>query len=108
MRQLEIKMKKTQIFRNLAAYSDNQGFTLIEVLMAMVIFAIGILSVAAMQTNATPQNTRHKASLLVLRFFGPLNFARHSALISVSLILDLYVDRLQILSESQNHGLPLH
>ena len=49
-------MKKTQIFRNLAAYSDNQGFTLIEVLMAMVIFAIGILSVAAMQTNATRGN----------------------------------------------------
>lgn len=35
----------------------NKGFTLIEVMIAMVIFAVGILSVAAMQTNATRGNT---------------------------------------------------
>ena len=49
-------MKKTDLFRKLTVYNDNQGFTLIEVLMAMVIFLIGILSVAAMQTNATRGN----------------------------------------------------
>lgn len=49
-------MKKIHLFHKLAACNDNQGFTLIEVMMAMVIFVIGILSVAAMQTSATRGN----------------------------------------------------
>jgi prepilin-type N-terminal cleavage/methylation domain-containing protein len=38
-------------------WKTNRGFTLIEVMIGMVIFAIGILSVAAMQTSATRGNT---------------------------------------------------
>ena len=40
------------------AFPDNhQGFTLIEVLIAMVIFSIGILAVASMQLRNTKNNT---------------------------------------------------
>ena len=43
---------------NLRLNSDGQsGFTLIEVLMAMAIFAIGILGVAAMQLSSVKGNT---------------------------------------------------
>jgi len=37
--------------------SNRQGFTLIEVLMAMAIFSIGILAVGAMQLSSTNSNT---------------------------------------------------
>jgi prepilin-type N-terminal cleavage/methylation domain-containing protein len=37
--------------------ADNQGFTLIEVMIAMVILLVGMLSVAAMQTKSTNSNT---------------------------------------------------
>lgn len=36
---------------------QSQGFTLIEVLIALAIFSIGILGVAAMQTSSTRGNT---------------------------------------------------
>ena len=35
---------------------NNRGFTLIEIMVAMVIFVIGVLSVAALQTKATKGN----------------------------------------------------
>ena len=50
-------MLKKQSFRKSATWDTNRGFTLIEVMMGMVIFAIGILSVAAMQTSAIRGNT---------------------------------------------------
>jgi prepilin-type N-terminal cleavage/methylation domain-containing protein len=37
--------------------SDSRGFTLIEVLMAMAIFSVGILAVGAMQINSANSNT---------------------------------------------------
>ena len=36
----------------------SRGFTLIEVMIAMAIFSIGILAVGAMQINSTNTNTR--------------------------------------------------
>jgi type IV pilus assembly protein PilV len=53
---LEITMSKKQSIRKLNICHNNQGFTLIEIMVAMVIFAIGILSVAALQTKATKGN----------------------------------------------------
>lgn len=53
---LEIPMSKKQPIRKLNICHNNQGFTLIEIMVAMVIFAIGILSVAALQTKATKGN----------------------------------------------------
>ena len=50
-------MLKQQSVQKSAGWKTNQGFTLIEVMIGMVIFAIGILSVAAMQTSATRGNT---------------------------------------------------
>ena len=49
-------MSKIQPIRNSKICENNQGFTLIEIMVAMVIFAIGILSVAALQTKATKGN----------------------------------------------------
>jgi len=49
-------MYKKQPIRKLNICHNNQGFTLIEIMVAMVIFAIGILSVAALQTKATKGN----------------------------------------------------
>ncbi len=49
-------MLKKQSVRKSAIWNSHQGFTLIEVMIGMVIFAIGILSVAAMQTSATRGN----------------------------------------------------
>jgi type IV pilus assembly protein PilV len=37
--------------------SDSRGFTLMEVLMAMAIFSIGILAVGTMQINSANSNT---------------------------------------------------
>jgi len=37
--------------------TDNRGYTLIEVMIAMVILLVGMLSVAAMQTKSTNSNT---------------------------------------------------
>jgi prepilin-type N-terminal cleavage/methylation domain-containing protein len=36
---------------------DNSGFTLIETMISLVIFSIGILGIAALQTTATSSNT---------------------------------------------------
>ncbi len=49
-------MSKKQPIRKLNICHDNQGFTLIEIMVAMVIIAIGMLSVAALQTTATKGN----------------------------------------------------
>jgi len=49
-------MSKKLPIRKLNICHNNQGFTLIEIMIAMVIFAIGILSVAALQTKATKGN----------------------------------------------------
>ena len=49
-------MSKKQPIRKSNICHNNQGFTLIEIIVAMVIFAIGILSVAALQTKATKGN----------------------------------------------------
>lgn len=49
-------MSKKQPIRKLNIRHNDQGFTLIEIIVAMVIFAIGILSVAALQTKATKGN----------------------------------------------------
>jgi type IV pilus assembly protein PilV len=46
----------------------DKGFTLLEVLVAVTIFAIGLLAVASMQTNATTGNSfsqRHTAATAV-------------------------------------------
>ncbi len=45
-----------QSLKRLQTWDCNKGFTLIEVMIAMVIFVVGMLSVAAMQTNATRGN----------------------------------------------------
>jgi type IV pilus assembly protein PilV len=49
-------MSKKQLILKFNICHNNQGFTLIEIIVAMVIFAIGILSVAALQTKATKGN----------------------------------------------------
>ena len=49
-------MSKKQPIPKLNIYHGNQGFTLIEIMVAMAIFMIGILSVAALQTKATNGN----------------------------------------------------
>lgn len=46
--------------------SCNQGFTLIEILIAMTIFAIGILAVGSMQISATNTNARARNSMTVV------------------------------------------
>jgi len=46
-------MGQTKLFH----YNDQEGFTLIEVLIAMAIFAIGILAVATLQITAVKGNT---------------------------------------------------
>lgn len=50
-------MLKQLSVRKSSTWNSNRGFTLIEVMIGMVIFAIGILSVAAMQTGAIRGNT---------------------------------------------------
>ncbi len=45
-----------QSIKRLQTWDFNQGFTLIEVMIAMVIFLVGILGVAAVQTNTTKDN----------------------------------------------------
>ena len=45
---------------------NHQGFTLIEVLMAMAIFSIGILAVFSMQISAITSNSRARNSTTVL------------------------------------------
>ena len=49
-------LKKLSV-RKSSTWNSSRGFTLIEVMIGMVIFAIGILSVAAMQTSAVRGNT---------------------------------------------------
>jgi prepilin-type N-terminal cleavage/methylation domain-containing protein len=53
---LEIAMSKKQSYQKLMICNNNRGFTLIEIMIAMVIFVVGMLSVAAMQTGATKGN----------------------------------------------------
>ena len=49
-------MSKKKYSQKLKVCNNNQGFTLIEIMIAMVIFVVGMLSVAAMQTSATKGN----------------------------------------------------
>jgi len=53
MRQGKVYTKKTGI----KTIQKDQGFTLIEVLIALTIFAVGLLAVAAMQTSAIKVNS---------------------------------------------------
>ena len=53
MRQDTAHKKKTAI----KTIQKDQGFTLIEVLIALTIFAVGLLAVAAMQTSAITVNS---------------------------------------------------
>lgn len=53
MRQNKIYIKQTAI----KTLQKDQGFTLIEVLIAITIFAVGLLAVAAMQTSAITVNS---------------------------------------------------
>ena len=46
-----------QIIATIREQRGSRGFTLIEVLIAMAIFSIGILAVGAMQINSTNSNT---------------------------------------------------
>ena len=58
-----MKLKKlTECRKN----SCNQGFTLIEILIAMAIFAIGILAVGSMQISAVNTNARARNSMTVV------------------------------------------
>ena len=50
-------MHDKHLIKKQAAWRDSQGSILIEVLIAMVIFVVGMLSVAAMQINSTKGNT---------------------------------------------------
>ncbi len=59
------------MFQKLAAKKENtgkdQGFTLIEVLIAMFIFTIGILAVASMQVSAlTGNSTADRATVRIV------------------------------------------
>jgi prepilin-type N-terminal cleavage/methylation domain-containing protein len=53
---LEITMSEKLPIQKWNICLNNQGFTFIEIMVAMVIFVIGILSVAALQTKATKSN----------------------------------------------------
>jgi type IV pilus assembly protein PilV len=53
MRQDKVYTKQTGI----KTIQKDQGFTLIEVLIAITIFAVGLLAVAAMQTSAITVNS---------------------------------------------------
>jgi type IV pilus assembly protein PilV len=53
MRQDKVDIKQTAI----KTLQKDQGFTLIEVLIAITIFAVGLLAVAAMQTSAITVNS---------------------------------------------------
>ena len=55
-------MPKKQSIQKLNVFDNNQGFTLIEIMIAMVILVIGLLSVAAMQTSATKGNNNANRS----------------------------------------------
>jgi type IV pilus assembly protein PilV len=58
-----MKLKKlTESIKN----SRNQGFTLIEILIAMAIFAIGILAVGSMQIAAINTNAAARNSMTVV------------------------------------------
>jgi type IV pilus assembly protein PilV len=45
------------VLKKVAPFSNSKGFTLIEVLIAMVVFLIGFLAVGAMQISAVNSNT---------------------------------------------------
>ena len=55
-------MPKKQSIRKIKVCNNNQGFTLVEIMIAMVVFVVGILSVAAMQTGATKGNSNANRS----------------------------------------------
>jgi prepilin-type N-terminal cleavage/methylation domain-containing protein len=57
-------MSKKLSQRNSVAWKGNQGFTLIEVMIALTILVIGMLSVAAMQINSTNGNTSANRSTM--------------------------------------------
>jgi prepilin-type N-terminal cleavage/methylation domain-containing protein len=44
-------------YTNITLSKENRGFSLIEVMIAMAIFSIGILAIASMQLSSTKNNT---------------------------------------------------
>ena len=50
----------TDIFDNMDKNKNNQGYTLIEVLIAMTIFALGFLALATIQIKSISQNASAK------------------------------------------------
>jgi type IV pilus assembly protein PilV len=59
---LEKPMFKIKSNRNLDYCFNKNGFTLIEIMIAMVIFVVGMLSVAALHTGATKGNANANRS----------------------------------------------
>ena len=57
-------MSKKPSQRKSVAWKGNQGFTLIEVMIALTILVIGMLSVAAMQIHSTNGNTSANRSTM--------------------------------------------
>lgn len=52
----QIMIQRGKMLRNRSHLSDHHGFTLVELLVAVTIFAIGLLTVAGMQLSALRAN----------------------------------------------------